>query len=128
MEFKLDKYIVIEAFLFVATIVYTIFLGQYKIELRAIQNMYSTTLERAFAVVGEPHYFNYLFTGLLFIALLIGFTIVSFNKNPNITISIVTLVINIVLLIVLLTVFMDPILTSAAIVLLCGGVFAWTQS
>jgi TM2 domain-containing membrane protein YozV len=123
-----DEFSVGEIFIAVATVIYIIFLNEYKLKLLEIQKMYTGTIDQAFAVTTDPDYFNYFFLGLGIIVVLIGFSILHIKMGTDTFKKIVITLINVVLLVILLRVFMDPIVTSFAVVLACGGLFALSQS
>lgn len=125
---KWDEYSIGEIFIAVITIIYIYYLSKYKLILIEIQQYHVGKLDQAFAVAQEPSYFNYFFGGILLIIVLVGFSFVHIKCGKTLLNKLIISLINLLLLIVLIYVFWNPILTSFAVILCCGGIFSMSQS
>lgn len=115
-------YFICEILVGIATLIFTIKLNSYNEILKSIQCKYDNEIEQALGIASHPDYFNYFLWGIIFIALLIGYTIFIFKSRIG-SEALIIFIINFVLLIVLLIIFWNPILTTFAILLLGGGIF-----
>lgn len=114
-------YFIGEGIVSVLIVCFTFKLYLYNKILYDIQEKYSNQIQKALMVASDPYYFKYLISGILFITLLVVYTIFIILK-PYIGIDRwIILIINLVLLIILLIVFWNPIITTIAILLLLAG-------
>lgn len=114
-------YFIGEFLLIITTVVFTIKLNSYNKILSSIQSRYDNKIQQALEVASHPDYFTYFLLGIIFIALLVWYTVFTFKAKIGNEILIVALI-NLILLIVLLIVFWNPIVTTFAVLLISGGV------
>ncbi len=114
----------------VAAIVYCILLWKYNHILHGIQDKYTTVIERVWHIVEEPHYYYYLFSGLVFVVLLLCISVYDFTWRNELgaLIDISVILINVFLLIVLIHLYSDPVFTTFVVFATGGAVLTAAQS